>query len=144
MTQLVEQVRAKVSCDGIAALYKNRFLISINIKVCRLPRCSQSGHLHLNEGPCRYAVDHGEPVRITDTKWSLRWSQWCKQVAKQGFRSTLSIAVHKKNHKYASLTLFNHAPGTFTPSDVAAVTPLIDNAALALNATHTRPKGRRS
>lgn len=141
ITQMVEQIRAKVSCDGIAALYENRFLTSINIEVCPLPRCLQPDHLHLNEGPCRYALDQGEPIRITDTKWSLRWPQWSKRVAKQGFRSTLSVAVRSKTHRYASLTLFNRAPGAFTPFHIAAVTPLIDSAVLALSATHSVSEG---
>lgn len=138
ITQMVEQVRTEISCDAIAALYDNRFLTSIDIDVCPLPRCPHPGHLHLDDGPCRYALDHGEPTRITDTKWSLRWPQWSKRVAKQGFRSTLSIAVRSQANKYGSLTLFNHSAGAFTPYHVAAATPLIDNAVLALEAAATK------
>lgn len=134
IARVIEEARSEVSCDALAAVYDGRFVTSVNIEVCPFPRCSKGGHLHVTDGPGRYALEHGEPVRIEDTKWSLRWPRWTKRVAAQGFRSVLSIGLRTKRHKYASLMLFNCKPGGFTPHDVARVTLLADDAVLALEA----------
>lgn len=71
--------------------------------------------LSLGTGPCLESIEGNMTFVIDDTESETRWQPWCREVAKLGVRSVLSVRLATLDGALGSVNLYHSKPGAFTP-----------------------------
>jgi GAF domain-containing protein len=65
------------------------------------------------DGPVVETLRHNEPRRVDDTAAELRWPAFCREAARAGFRSCLTLPLRTDRQPAGAVALYGHDPNVF-------------------------------